>query len=588
MNKKIIFPILFFCVFNVAAFCFEPSSDTKIGLTASHGKLSGRVEAQYEILQHSEFLKGMFAHGMLESEQLKNGEDISLDYVLGSIYEDLLLFGVEDFFEPQDLLVAIFAILGLIHKQKVLVLNKLSLGSIVHLLFVGDALQIQELVNATVSVFVENLVENVAKINPGILLRIMRSNLFSFSSSLVKKIVEKNYNLFYPVLLEAEEKLRGKFPITNLSTFNLNRKAITVGRMEHMAKVWDVGEDGGWKFVSNLIGHDEYVRDASFSSEGNKIVTSSWDKTAKVWSLDCDGVWKCDATLEGHVKWVNSAEFNQDGNKIVTASSDDTAMVWSLDCDGVWKCEATLEGHNDSLWSAEFSLDGTKIVTAPSDNTATVWGVDEDGFWSCIATLVGHKDTVKSVNFNLDGTKIVTASNDTTAKVWSVDEYGAWECVATLKGHSDYLRSAKFSNDGKKIVTSSYDGTVKVWCVGEDGVWNCFATSKKHGSFIKSAKFILDGNKIVTVSGSGKAMIWDLNKPVLLGQALFVVLAKENPEYFKNLDGEAFDVLSDVWQSFDSQVQQTLRNNFPEINLDRFELVDGIQNIKYRMSSCCL
>jgi eukaryotic-like serine/threonine-protein kinase len=75
-------------------------------------------------------------------------------------------------------------------------------------------------------------------------------------------------------------------------------------------------------------------------------------------------------TLKGHTSWISSASFSQDGERIVTTSGDKTAKVW----DARSGAEVlTLKGHTGAVTSANFSSDGTRIVTAGGDSTVKVW-----------------------------------------------------------------------------------------------------------------------------------------------------------------------------------------------------------------------
>ncbi|HBL26326.1 MAG TPA: hypothetical protein DD490_05770 [Acidobacteria bacterium] len=71
------------------------------------------------------------------------------------------------------------------------------------------------------------------------------------------------------------------------------------------------------------------VASASFSPDGARIVTASYDNTARLWSRGEDGAWTSVA-LEGHQSRVNSASFSPDGTRIVTGSDDHTARVWDV------------------------------------------------------------------------------------------------------------------------------------------------------------------------------------------------------------------------------------------------------------------
>ena len=69
--------------------------------------------------------------------------------------------------------------------------------------------------------------------------------------------------------------------------------------------------------VLTLKGHTGYVRSASFSPDGTRIVTGSCDKTAKVW----DAKTGADSSpSRGTRADVYSASFSPDGSRIVTAS----------------------------------------------------------------------------------------------------------------------------------------------------------------------------------------------------------------------------------------------------------------------------
>ncbi len=130
-----------------------------------------------------------------------------------------------------------------------------------------------------------------------------------------------------------------------------------------------------WRYVYRLCntqvlalkGHTDHVYTASFSADGSRIVTASWDRTAKVWDAKSGAEV---LTLSGHTNNVESASFSADGTRIVTASADNTAKVW----DAKSGAEVlTLKGHTNNVTSASFSSDGTRIVTTSWDRTAKVW-----------------------------------------------------------------------------------------------------------------------------------------------------------------------------------------------------------------------
>lgn len=77
-----------------------------------------------------------------------------------------------------------------------------------------------------------------------------------------------------------------------------------------------------------LRGHTEAVKFVSFSPDGKRIVSASWDKTIRIW--DAETGRQIGQPLEGHLDVVNSASFSPDGKWIVSASSDGTIRIWSF------------------------------------------------------------------------------------------------------------------------------------------------------------------------------------------------------------------------------------------------------------------
>jgi dipeptidyl aminopeptidase/acylaminoacyl peptidase len=121
------------------------------------------------------------------------------------------------------------------------------------------------------------------------------------------------------------------------------------------------------------------------------------------------------AILLGHSDWVNGASFSPDGSRVATASFDGTSRVWDAKTGTPL---ATLSGHGDRVIGASFSTDGSRVVTASADKTARVW---DAATGAALTVLAGHADWVNGAAFSADGSRVVTASLDRTARVWQLD-----------------------------------------------------------------------------------------------------------------------------------------------------------------------
>ncbi|WP_088893773.1 AAA family ATPase [Leptolyngbya ohadii] len=88
---------------------------------------------------------------------------------------------------------------------------------------------------------------------------------------------------------------------------------------------------------------------------------------------------------------VRSASFSSDGTKVITGSFDNTARIW----DSVTGKELARLAHEDRVGSVSFSPDGTKVITGSDDKTARIWTVSSRNFANEICSRVTRNLTVR-------------------------------------------------------------------------------------------------------------------------------------------------------------------------------------------------
>ncbi|MDO4558171.1 MAG: WD40 repeat domain-containing protein [Planctomycetia bacterium] len=215
-------------------------------------------------------------------------------------------------------------------------------------------------------------------------------------------------------------------------------------------------------------------------------------------------------TLSGHQDVVRSAVFSRDGERILTASMDQTVILW--DARTARPIRVFRRESSDPLVEAIFSPDEQRIIAYSMDCTTTVWDLNggkqrefrgrrgrsgtprafnpvnprevttlgrnysvyvvdtADGTYT--ARCVGHRAPVTTVAFRQDASALLTGSLDQTLIVWDFPSEELRNSQKTtpmvlprrntIYTHSPVL-SAVFGPDGETVLSGLEDHTVVLW-----------------------------------------------------------------------------------------------------------------------------
>jgi WD40 repeat protein len=112
-----------------------------------------------------------------------------------------------------------------------------------------------------------------------------------------------------------------------------------------------------------LRGHAGPANTATFSPDGQQVLSGGADGTVRVWSLRGGRP----VILRGHEGAVESAAFSPDGDRIVSSGLDGKVLLW--DARG-GEPLVTLHQYRGRAWSASFSPNGAGVL---SSGDGTVW-----------------------------------------------------------------------------------------------------------------------------------------------------------------------------------------------------------------------
>jgi apoptotic protease-activating factor len=175
-----------------------------------------------------------------------------------------------------------------------------------------------------------------------------------------------------------------------------------------------------WHLMTMKVGEDP-VRFAAFSNDAMslKIITCSDNLSVEVRSSQTGGD---KVSYEGHNDIPYHASFSPDGNQIVSCSEDGAIRVWSI-WGGNTHELLQIPGHeqDQATFRCAFSPDGNRIVSCSENGSIKVW--DSTTGKEALPNIVGHTEPVRVCSYSPNGKMIASASVDKTVKVGTFNHH---------------------------------------------------------------------------------------------------------------------------------------------------------------------
>ncbi|GAB7336883.1 hypothetical protein MBLNU13_g00804t2 [Cladosporium sp. NU13] len=272
-------------------------------------------------------------------------------------------------------------------------------------------------------------------------------------------------------------------------TFSPDGRRLASCSWDSTVRLWDAGTGAA---LHTLKGHSSRVIAVTFSCDGRRLASCSYDNTVRLWDADTGAALH---TLEGHSWKVNAVTFSPDGRRLASCSGDRTVRLWDADTGAALH---TLEGHSHVVNAVTFSPDGRRLASCSWDNTVRLWDADTG---AALHTLEGHRSGVTAVTFSPDGRRLASCSWDSTVGLWDPSTGAA---LHTLKGHSSGVTAVTFSPDGRRLASCSHDKTVRLWDADTGAALH---TLEGHSKVVDAVTFSPDGRRLASPAHAGGAQL---------------------------------------------------------------------------------
>ena len=239
---------------------------------------------------------------------------------------------------------------------------------------------------------------------------------------------------------------------------------------------------------------------ASFSADGERILSGLADGTAQVWQCSPAGL-----RLLGshrHPNRITATGLSASGRIVASVGLDAIGILWEARTGNTLGVPFRHE-TTQRIQQATFSPADDHFATFSFDNSVRLW----DGTTGrMIGRGMVHPNGITFVRWDRSGQRLVTGCFDGAARVW--DAHNATLAHAWLP-HGSYVTDAAFSPSGEQLVTAAQDGGVRIWTLPAP----THGTSCVSDQPIRLSFFSPDGSRLATAPDGESLHLHTLHGP---------------------------------------------------------------------------
>ena len=253
-------------------------------------------------------------------------------------------------------------------------------------------------------------------------------------------------------------------------------------------------------------GHSKSIYALAFSSDGNLVLSGSYDQTAKLWHTATGRQLR---TFSNHLRDVSGVAFTPDSKYGITAGGDKRLKLWNLATGE----EIMNYGSTEELENLKIGKDSRELMGHNYGVNDVAMHPNGKTFYSCASDAI--------IQWDLESGKIVNQIYEGAYKI-KISPNGQY--LAFLKMGKLYI----YNIQTRKLEREIGSHTDYVIFKGDDH--KCEESCIGHAGGVKYFAFNTQNNQIVTAGGDRLVMLWD----VATGKQLATYGEHSHPTYAGN------------------------------------------------------
>ncbi|GAM24368.1 hypothetical protein SAMD00019534_075430 [Acytostelium subglobosum LB1] len=236
--------------------------------------------------------------------------------------------------------------------------------------------------------------------------------------------------------------------------------------------------------VKELQGHKKKVNSVSWSCDGKRLASGSWDQTARIWNIENPK--QKELELRGHSESIEQLRYSPTAPDVLaTASSDKTVKIWDTRSG---KCTMSIatSGENINLC---WYVDGSLLAVGNKEDNISI--IDLKRPDDPIIRTNKYQQEINEIIWDTTGQLffMTTGTGLLDVMLWHPDSK-KYTPLHTINGHTANLYTIEMDPLGRYFAIGSADSVVSLWDINE---MYCLRSFTKLNAPVRTMGFSSDG-----------------------------------------------------------------------------------------------